>query len=522
MVTLAFGIETEGAVLQTSVALPHGDAPFSTVVIRTPHGISSKAKQVQQWTRRGYAVVVQDVRGRFASSGRWEPFVNEAADGGALVDWVRTQEWSNSRVVVYGSSYSAHCALAAAVSRPSEVCAAIVVSPPVRTTAFARESTGAPRLSLHVEWWSRHGAPRLLRTGRPQGANADYRAVLGLLPVARVGELVAGPNSPLLDGWRVGHRLHSPEFETYDPVHPLTRIPKHTHLPPLLVVCGVHDSSRDDALALGNAWQGARCDVVLGFWHHGNDQDRRFPRPPLPHRNQRRSMGEFVSAWIRDVDRNPARIHHRILVAQEGTADWARVEEHETPMSEHVLHPVRRRFVGQPRNPHPGVHGCVDLSFLRHRFDYAVFRTDVVSSAIDIVGTPRLFLRGLTTRNGPYSTLDGPADWALRLCSGHRGRGSGPPVLTQISNTLARTGAERIEALPMPFVARRLHEGDYLELHVSSHQFPLYARGPQDGTEPLRAEVLRTAQRAVTGDVVVGLPQAHTHRSNDPIQALLE
>ncbi|NKS57004.1 hypothetical protein GS504_05680 [Rhodococcus hoagii] len=79
-------LNVDGASLATSVSAPYGDPPYSTVIIRTPYGIPSKSEQVRQWTRRGYAVVVQDVRGRFASSGRWEPFANETSDGGALID----------------------------------------------------------------------------------------------------------------------------------------------------------------------------------------------------------------------------------------------------------------------------------------------------------------------------------------------------------------------------------------------------------------------------------------------------
>ena len=49
----------------------------------------------------------------------------------------------------------------------------------------------------------------------------------------------------------------------------------------------------------------------------------------------------------------------------------------------------------------------------------------------------------------------------------------------------------------LPLVARRLHPGARIEVHVSAHQFPLYARDPQDGTEPLTATRLRPARRQV-------------------------
>ncbi|MFJ8113750.1 CocE/NonD family hydrolase [Streptomyces sp. NPDC096132] len=37
--------------------------------------------------RRGFMVVIQDTRGRFASEGEWEPFTYEESDGYDTVRW---------------------------------------------------------------------------------------------------------------------------------------------------------------------------------------------------------------------------------------------------------------------------------------------------------------------------------------------------------------------------------------------------------------------------------------------------
>ncbi len=57
------------------------------------------------WARRGYACVIQDVRGRWGSEGTYEPFVNEAKDGYETLDWVAAQPWCDGNIGMTGESY---------------------------------------------------------------------------------------------------------------------------------------------------------------------------------------------------------------------------------------------------------------------------------------------------------------------------------------------------------------------------------------------------------------------------------
>jgi putative CocE/NonD family hydrolase len=70
---------------------------------------------VKLWTARGYAVVNADVRGTGASFGQWYmPYSPvEARDVGYLANWIATQPWSNGKVVMTGTSYTATTALVA-------------------------------------------------------------------------------------------------------------------------------------------------------------------------------------------------------------------------------------------------------------------------------------------------------------------------------------------------------------------------------------------------------------------------
>jgi putative CocE/NonD family hydrolase len=73
------------------------------------------------WNRRGYAAVVQDVRGKWGSEGVFEPNLarNEISDGNDTVDWIAKQPWSNRRVGMWGESYFGFTTWAAAVSQHS-------------------------------------------------------------------------------------------------------------------------------------------------------------------------------------------------------------------------------------------------------------------------------------------------------------------------------------------------------------------------------------------------------------------
>ena len=71
-----------------------------------------------KFAQDGHAVYVQDVRGRFESEGKWDPFRNEANDGYDTIEWVAKQPWSNGQVGLEGGSYLGHVQWRAATQSP--------------------------------------------------------------------------------------------------------------------------------------------------------------------------------------------------------------------------------------------------------------------------------------------------------------------------------------------------------------------------------------------------------------------
>ena len=99
----------DGARLCSRIWTPPGDGPWPVLLMRQPYGraIASTVTYAHpRWyAGHGYAVVVQDVRGRGDSEGQFRGFPQEAADGSATLAWLRRQPWCNGRIGSYGFSY---------------------------------------------------------------------------------------------------------------------------------------------------------------------------------------------------------------------------------------------------------------------------------------------------------------------------------------------------------------------------------------------------------------------------------
>lgn len=99
----------DGCQLAARLWLPAGDGPWPTLLMRQPYGRSIASTVVYAhpswYAHHGYAVLVQDVRGRGDSGGSFGGFAQEAADGACSLAWLRGQSWCNGRVGSYGFSY---------------------------------------------------------------------------------------------------------------------------------------------------------------------------------------------------------------------------------------------------------------------------------------------------------------------------------------------------------------------------------------------------------------------------------
>lgn len=150
----------DGTVLRADVYLPAGDGrPLPTLVTRTAYGKSgplTQAGDIHGLVRRGYAVVVQDKRGRFASDGAYRILRDDSAgghhDGHDTVEWVAQQPWSDGQVGVWGLSYLGHATLGAAVAQPPHLGAAVSIQP--STDEFTDRTFTDGVLNLAIADWA--------------------------------------------------------------------------------------------------------------------------------------------------------------------------------------------------------------------------------------------------------------------------------------------------------------------------------------------------------------------------------
>lgn len=149
----------DGVSLATDIYRPTDATDCPTIVQRNPYDKSNAGSvgglivNPLDAAEEGFAVVVQDTRGRFKSEGDWEPFVNEAEDGYDTVEWAAAEDWSNGRVGVYGSSYHGVTALQAVISDPPHLESALAYVTGSNYHDGFTYSGGAFELGFNI-WWS--------------------------------------------------------------------------------------------------------------------------------------------------------------------------------------------------------------------------------------------------------------------------------------------------------------------------------------------------------------------------------
>ena len=161
--SLALKVETnlpvvmrDGVTLYADLYRPDGPGPFPVLLQRTPYDKTSPGSMTNldplKAARNGYAVVIQDTRGRYTSQGEFYAFRDEINDGYDTVEWAAAQPWSTGKVGMYGASYVGATQWLAALSRPPHLTAII---PNVTASNYHEGWTyqgGAFELGFNVSW----------------------------------------------------------------------------------------------------------------------------------------------------------------------------------------------------------------------------------------------------------------------------------------------------------------------------------------------------------------------------------
>jgi hypothetical protein len=172
----------DGVLLATDVYLPAGEGPFPTLIYRVRGGRSSAfiagvlLLSPLEAVGRGYAVVIQEVRGRAGSQDRWRPFVKERDDSEDCLDWVVAQPWCDGRVGAYGTAYSAVGATQMAALGRDELKAVAVLGTAADYHDGWVYTSGAFELGWNVYWAYMTLSESISRLQIDEGARADLKA----------------------------------------------------------------------------------------------------------------------------------------------------------------------------------------------------------------------------------------------------------------------------------------------------------------------------------------------------------
>ncbi len=157
----------DGTKLAADVYRPVNDGKYPTLLTRTPYnkgdGNSAEAKF---YATRGYAVVMNDVRGRYASEGTWDGLKSDPTDGYDVVEWIAAQSWSNGKVGTFGTSYPGGTQHALAEMNPPHLTTMIPIDALSNCGVAGMRHGGAFELRF-FNWIINIGAPN------SRAANAD-------------------------------------------------------------------------------------------------------------------------------------------------------------------------------------------------------------------------------------------------------------------------------------------------------------------------------------------------------------
>lgn len=511
----------DGVILRANVMLPNplpaGGAP--ALLTRTAYGKDTGVAigaVLVRLVARGYAVVVQDKRGRFASDGEYRLLRDDAggATGGHLdgydtVEWVAAQEWCDGRVATFGLSYLGYAAIGAAVTAPPHLATAIVAQPSSDEYTDRTFTDGVLTLQNVVDWVSLPiVAPDLIEK-LSESEHADASAELEALRDLGDARYRVLPLRDMPFLRRIEHAWAGPlahrEDEAYFAENRIGGAEVAHIRVPILHVGGWYDlftrnTLRQFELASRLSPAGAQHRLVMGPWAHAQlaaDEVAGIAFPDaaidetalttdwaarlMPGAGP--SLAETVDDWPRAIiyvlgaNRWRAEPEWPILGTEvrslalqpDGIAAFAAPE------------PGARTFRDDPAWPYtaPAVSaGPVDAS--AHLGEHTLaYESAPVTEPLEVTGWPRAELAASTTGTD--------ADWLVEL---HVvGADGGARLLTdgiarsRYRHTRAVPAAtepgrvERIEVHLRP-VSVELQVGERLRVVVSGGKFPAYERNP--------------------------------------------
>lgn len=287
----------DGVKLCSNVFRPAGTAKLPTILIRTPYNKGADiTANFQAFVDRGYAVVAQDVRGRYDSGGKFDPLHQETLDGSDTLDWIAKQPWSSGKVGMIGGSYLgiAQWRLAS-MDNPHLKAIFPVVSGDDDYTDRFYSTGGAMKLGHRLLWLSENYHPY----GEPE---PDFKTYTRHLPLRTADKGATGKTLDLYQT-ALAHPLYDSYWKDLSTREHIDRIKV-----PVFSAGGWYDNYAQSDLDAFSALTrlGRMIHTLIGPWPH-DMSDRssgvdygQASRVPL-----RRLQLAWFDYWLKGPDSNP-------------------------------------------------------------------------------------------------------------------------------------------------------------------------------------------------------------------------
>lgn len=516
----------DGVSLAANIYLPTSGGPHPVLLLRTPYGKpDTQWGDARKYTAAGYAVVVQDCRGRGKSSGVWDPFVSDPKDGLDTQSWVAQQPWCNGRIGTSGGSYGGWTQWASAPGAHSAVKCLMPVVPFADVYRDIAYLGGGFQLSLLVGWGAAVGGVPL----KPEELQSVYR----LLPLATLGNQLK-PKVPYINDW-IRHTTADDYWkqrsigERYEDI-----------TVPILNVGGWYDIFSKTTLELTAQVRARSKDrmarrnqfVIMGPWSHGVGSQKVGEMDYGP--EAKRSIGDLQFQWM----------EYWLKDRETGVQDWAPYQlfvmgenkwrgEHEWPLKRteytaYYLHsggnantasgdglltrtpPAQEppdAYTSDPAQPVPTTGGNIlvgapvgpyDQTPVEQRKDVLVYTTAPLDAPVEVTGNVRLLLHADSDALDTDFTAKlidvHPDGRAINLCDGLvRARfreGMDKPRLLEPGKVTAME-------VDLWVTSNLFAAGHRIRLEVASSNFPRFDRNPNTGTAFGSDDVLRVAHQRV-------------------------
>ncbi|WP_086799913.1 CocE/NonD family hydrolase [Streptomyces caniscabiei] len=528
----------DGTVLRADVYRPGGTGPWPVLLTRLPYG-----KQMPQLAavfdplgaaRRGFMVVIQDTRGRYASEGEWDPFTHEESDGYDTVRWAAALPGSNGSVGMRGASYFGNTQWMAALSKPPELKAIA----PMATWSDPDDGVwtrgGAIEIGINVPWSLMMGADALMRR-HASDPERLVRAITGLvqdmdnLAGGGYGELPSGrvPAISRHDVPELGSERSRREPEWAASCRVAGR---HEAVDlPTFQVGGWFDiftqGTLDNFTAMRKA--GRSATLVMGPWTHSDRQhvigDVNFGfAANSEFMGMRGRLNDMELDWFRHTigDGEPLEPDTgKVLLFVMGVNQWR--EETEWPLSRAVDTDFHLRadgrltpeppsaaerpeeFTYDPMDPVPTTGGALLLAqefrpgpleqaAVEAREDVLVFTTAPLAEDVEVTGRVRAVL---------FAATDGPStDWVARLCDvdEHGVSRTVTDGIVRVRQATPGEAAEHVVDLWSTSIVFRA--GHRIRVQVTSSNFPRWDRNLNTGEPEESATKARVARQQIFHD----------------------